>query len=199
MKEPNFRIWDRFNDPSKFLVEGWHQPDREVVAKIIHGHVDSSALPLHVAEIGPGGAGHDYMKFHAERVRKGELSYTLIEGCKQFADNLRTLCVDANVVHGTFADIEENSCDITFTRHTLEHQPSLNEPLTAFIRGAKKLAIVVWFLAPSETESTQINYREDNRVYNNVYSVEQVEKVAANAGASVLEGTPKHISIFVPI
>jgi ubiquinone/menaquinone biosynthesis C-methylase UbiE len=65
--------------------------------------------------------------------------------------------------------IADNSYDIAFARHVLEHQSSFENTINEMIRVGKVLAAHIWFKKPADIE--HIDYNPNNNLYHNTYNI----------------------------
>jgi SAM-dependent methyltransferase len=69
--------------------------------------------------------------------------------------------------------LPDNSFDVVFSRHVLEHQPSFKPVLSEMIRIARDEAIHVFFIIPKDTEI--IDYNQEENLYHNTFSKPDIE------------------------
>ena len=69
--------------------------------------------------------------------------------------------------------LPDNSFDVVFSRHVLEHQPSFKPVLSEMIRIARDEAIHVFFIIPQDTEI--IDYNQEENLYHNTFSKPDIE------------------------
>lgn len=83
-----------------------------------------------------------------------------------------------NVQLGSAEDLpfEDSSFDAVHARHLLEHMSNFEKPISEFIRVAKEIVFVVFFICPQEGQSriTDITEMEDP-CYDNVYDKIEID------------------------
>lgn len=71
-----------------------------------------------------------------------------------------------------------DSWEVVYSRHVLEHQESFKPILNEMIRVASKAVINVFFIKPKEKEI--IHYNSDSNLYHNTYDKKEIEKFLNN-------------------
>lgn len=139
MTVPDFRYWDSV-EPSTFLEHDWANPSRVwATTEAIKAAKGGSLL-----EVGPG-PGVDYERAFS----KAEgIDYAGWEGSGNLCAALRVKYPDAAWVHGQIADLGEESADVVYTRHVLEHQPALEPALSQLLGAARKAVVLTWYRPP---------------------------------------------------
>jgi hypothetical protein len=66
---------------------------------------------------------------------------------------------------------------LSYSRHLFEHLPSYKDALKEMIRISSKYVVHIFFIKPSEEEN--INYWEEENLYHNQYSKNDIEKYLA--------------------
>lgn len=69
--------------------------------------------------------------------------------------------------------VVDNSFEVAFSRHVLEHQPSFKPVLSELVRISSKLAVHIWFHKPEDKEI--IDYDPNQKLYHNFYKKEDIE------------------------
>lgn len=70
-------------------------------------------------------------------------------------------------------NIEDNSYELSYSRHVLEHLPTYKDALKEMIRVASKYVVHIFFIKPDNEE--KINYWEEENLYHNHYSKSSIE------------------------
>lgn len=85
----------------------------------------------------------------------------------------------ANITEGSVEQLPfgNNSFDIAYARHVLEHLSSYEQALSELIRVACKEVLIVFFIRPHQQDKDFINLIRYNRMllYNNHYSKKKLE------------------------
>ncbi|MGE0206891.1 MAG: class I SAM-dependent methyltransferase [Candidatus Babeliales bacterium] len=85
-----------------------------------------------------------------------------------------------NVIQGSIEQIPFNndSFDIAYTRHVLEHLPSYHQAINELIRIARYEALIVFFIVPDKHPYDRINLItfQGFPLYNNYYSRKKIEE-----------------------
>ena len=68
--------------------------------------------------------------------------------------------------------VADNSFDVAFSRHVLEHQPDFQPVLEEMIRISSKLATHIFFKKPSTTK--KIDFDPKINLYHNIYSQQDI-------------------------
>lgn len=96
----------------------------------------------------------------------------LIEQNKQRGIN----CILSDVIKTPFDD---NSFDISYSRHIIEHQPEFRKYLQETIRISKKEVLHIFFKIPGD-DKENIFYTENDNLYHNTYCKKDIEKYLEN-------------------
>jgi ubiquinone/menaquinone biosynthesis C-methylase UbiE len=67
----------------------------------------------------------------------------------------------------------ENSYELSYSRHLLEHLPTYKDALKEMIRVSSKYVVHIFFIKPSDEEN--INYWEKENLYHNHYKKSDIE------------------------
>jgi ubiquinone/menaquinone biosynthesis C-methylase UbiE len=70
--------------------------------------------------------------------------------------------------------LKDNTYELSYSRHLFEHLPSYKDALKEMIRISSKYVVHIFFIKPSEEEN--INYWEEENLYHNQYSKNDIEK-----------------------
>ena len=71
-------------------------------------------------------------------------------------------------------DLPDNSYEVAFSRHVLEHQPKYQPGLSELIRIASKEVINIFFIPPIEGQE-EIIYTHSDNLYHNKYNKKDIE------------------------
>lgn len=74
--------------------------------------------------------------------------------------------------------LEENSYELSYSRHVFEHLPTYKDILEEMIRVSSKYVVHIFFIKPGDEE--KINYWEEENLYHNQYSKQDIEKYLSN-------------------
>lgn len=117
------------------------------------------------------GAGlcEDWFKF---KESYPEVSYNAIDFTEKFC--IRNKKYGINIERASIEAIPKpnNSFDIVYCRHVLEHLPHFHTALSEMIRVAKKEVVVTFFIRPAEEEKI---FADENGLNTNTYSKKDIE------------------------
>lgn len=181
MLTPNVTHWNHQKSET-LLAKDWNNPIRVYSARVIDKVF--SGAPITIAEVGPGN-GKDYEMFHRSKVLLKNRRYTMYELTPSFAQSLAERFPESEVVLGGFDKMQGCQYDVTYTKDTLEHQPSLEEPLSYFLGAAKRLALISWSILPGADEKIFIN--PAHGIHENHYRRDKVFSLIEQSNFSVLE------------
>jgi len=101
-----------------------------------------------------------------------DINYIGLDSCRYFIDN--AIKNNINVIESDMnkINIPDNSFDIVYGRHILEHLTGFQDALSEFIRISKYEVVIVFFIKPEDTE--QIRYDSGLDLYHNVYSKKDI-------------------------
>lgn len=71
-------------------------------------------------------------------------------------------------------DLPDNSYEVAFSRHVLEHQPEFKSGLSELIRIASKEAINIFFIPPTHSVE-HISFSYHDNLYHNRYNINEIE------------------------
>jgi uncharacterized protein YihD (DUF1040 family) len=74
---------------------------------------------------------------------------------------------------GSKTGLDDNSYELSYSRHVFEHLPTYDDILNEMIRVASKYVVHIFFIKPAETE--KISYWEEENLYHNRYSKNDIE------------------------
>lgn len=72
--------------------------------------------------------------------------------------------------------LEDNSFEICYARHILEHLKSYEKAVDELIRVAKKEVLIIFFMIPDNSPNLQLETHDGYLIYHNTYSREELEK-----------------------
>lgn len=102
-----------------------------------------------------------------------DIEYMGVDSCKILVVFNRERGVPMIEAHSECIPVTDDSYDVAFSRHVLEHQPSFKQTLAEMIRIAKKEAVHIFFLIPGINE--KIDYDSSSNLYHNIYSRSDIE------------------------
>jgi len=173
-----FDLWDKL-PPDRFLTDDRHNPARALAAGIVRKEVARLGGSASLLELGPG-PGFDYAD-HFSAI--AGLEYSALEGSKKLLAHCTQRFPQADFQLGGFLALQrrqERSIDIVYAKAVFEHQASFQEPLRSFLRVARSLALINWYLPPGPT--AQLRYNEQERMHYNRYAAGAVLKEITDAG-----------------
>lgn len=108
-----------------------------------------------------------------------EIEYLGIDSCIHIRDihnkdNMPFLFsnVDSDI------DIKNDSYELSYSRHVLEHLPEYKTMLSNMIRISKKYIVNIFFIKPSDKEA--INFDKHDNLYHNRYCKKDIEQFLQN-------------------
>lgn len=106
------------------------------------------------------------------------IEYTGVDSCTYLVEENKKRginCLLSDVIKTPFQD---NSFEIVYSRHIIEHQAEFKEYLEETIRIAQKEVLHIFFKVPGDKEI--INYTEHDNLYHNTYSKQDIETYLKN-------------------
>jgi ubiquinone/menaquinone biosynthesis C-methylase UbiE len=110
--------------------------------------------------------------YYGFKNEKYEIDYTGLDSCQYFIDKNKELAINVIKSDMNKINIRDNSYDVVFARHVLEHLPTFKDALSEFIRISSKEVIVIFFIKPLDKE--EIRY-DNTDLYHNIYSKKEIE------------------------
>lgn len=103
------------------------------------------------------------------------LEYTGADSCVYFVEDNRKRGIQMIQTDIRKIPVEDRVYDVVFSRHTFEHQPTVEIILQELIRIAKKEMCHIFFLKPAEKQI--INWDATTNLYHNTYSRPDIEQL----------------------
>jgi len=97
-----------------------------------------------------------------------DIDYLGVDFCDYLIEQAKSKSIPVMKSSIELIDLPDNSKDIVYGRHVLEHQSYYEKSLNEFIRIAQKEVIIVFFIWPMDE---RINYDPDVNLYNNQYEL----------------------------
>lgn len=112
--------------------------------------------------------------YYTLRQGQNPISYTGADSCIYFVEDNRKHGIDMIQTDIRKISVEDKSFDIVFSRHTFEHQPTVDIILKELMRIAKKEMCHIFFLKPAEKQI--INWDVQTNLYHNTYSQVDIDR-----------------------
>lgn len=115
-------------------------------------------------------------EYFAYKKEYPELEYLGVDSCVPLHDKNKELGVPILLADADNIPLEDNSAEVVFARHVLEHQPSFYPVLNEMIRLSKILVCHIFFITP-KYDSEVISYDPKENLYHNQFSRQSIEDV----------------------
>jgi ubiquinone/menaquinone biosynthesis C-methylase UbiE len=160
----NLQNEDRFNE---YL--GW-LGDKESDSRVF---ILDNIKDLEIKSIVDFGCGPcvDYFSLKDEGYEFGYLGVDSCVHLKEYNESREIPFLNAPVEK---TGLEDDSYELSYSRHLLEHLPTYKDVLKEMIRIASKYVVHIFFIKPSDEED--INYWEEENLYHNHYNKSDIEK-----------------------
>lgn len=180
-------LWAEANTPEKwrkFMFHDWMNPSRFLAFYIIADHTWANEDKVSLAEIGFGDL-FDFRVFFKLMDDKGKIKYTGYEIMPHFVRYASDEYWDYEFRRGGFMDLEPESYDIIYTRHTLEHiHPMLwRKCLARMLKATRQMCVLTWYMPPTNTRLMAKNWT--GKGWHNRYYRVDVFKVIEGLGFQV--------------
>jgi len=147
--------WSKYKP--NFLDHLKKDQTRDLIKKRIIEYIKNEGVSK-IMEIGFG-SGYEYERLR-EDLEKYKIKYIGVEYTPKFLEAARKKYPEANWVRGDIRklDFEDDSVDLIFVYHVLEHQKNLldvRKAIKEMCRVAKDKVIIIWFKAPSIVDETK--------------------------------------------
>jgi ubiquinone/menaquinone biosynthesis C-methylase UbiE len=162
--------WNKnMNDGMLPTFEGW-VGDFNSQSKIVVRNYIISKKYKSIIDIGCGLCD----TFYGYKNDNYDINYTGFDSCDYFLNkaaekNINTIKGDMNKID----NITDDSFDIVYGRHVLEHLPNYKDCLKELIRISKYETIIIFFIKPEDKED--IRYDTNQDLYHNIYSKIDIE------------------------
>lgn len=124
-----------------------------------------------------------------------DIKYTGLDSCKYFIDLGKKNGIDIIESDMNKIDLYDDSFDVVYGRHILEHLPSYKESLNEFIRIAKNEVIIIFFIKPVDKE--EIRYTQHDDLYHNVYSKQDIEDFLKTYNFEWVDVNDKEVVLYI--
>lgn len=153
--------------------KGWLQDYNNVSKKQVRNYVESKGYRS-IVDFGCGPA----TEFFGYKSDGYEIDYLGIDSCTEISKLNKSRGVPFLLEDISDTSLEDESFEVVFGRHILQHQPSFHYVLDEMIRVAKKEAIHVFTPSPGNIDI--IHYDESDNLYQNTYSKKSIEDYIPN-------------------
>lgn len=130
----------------RFVSHDWDHPSRKSVYHLIPVLLNSLGIPRPtLAEIGFGGA-YDFKQCFKGLHDSGSLRYSGFDATPEFVEYAKTDFPDYTWNLGQFSNLGSEQFDITYTRHTLQHQSpeTIEDCIRSMLGPTDHFAVIVW-------------------------------------------------------
>lgn len=122
-----------------------------------------------IADFGCGPA----LEYKALKSEGYDFEYIGIDSCVHIEDLSKENDIPFINVPVEETGLDDNSYELSYSRHVLEHLPTYKDALNEMIRVARKYVVHIFFIKP--TDSEKIVYDDPNNLYHNRYVKEEIE------------------------
>lgn len=168
-----------------FLAHDFHNPSREVAYGIINNFFRNDFYRRSVCEIGFGQC-LDFINLFKPMCGYG-LIYRGYDITPQFVKYAKKEHPGHNFEVGGFDNLPPSQYDITYTRHTLEHQHPHDYKLALYklLQATRELCIITWFLPPQKQEHifwSETDGFDNTGCWVNTYDQDKIFEIIEQAG-----------------
>jgi ubiquinone/menaquinone biosynthesis C-methylase UbiE len=103
-----------------------------------------------------------------------EFDYIGIDSCTHLKEVNESKGINFLNVPVEKTGLSDNSYELSYSRHVLEHLPTYKDALGEMIRVASKYVVHIFFIKPDNEE--KINYWDEENLYHNHYKKSDIEK-----------------------
>lgn len=170
------QVWWNLNAEKQFdLFKSW-VGDENSETKIYFAKYLSTTPYKTIIDLG---CGHASFALTLQK-NNVNIEYTGVDTCEYFINYAQQRGI--KIINNDIRNLEsfdDNSVDVVFSRHTLEHQPSFDLQLNEMIRVAMYEAAHVFFIKPTDS-AQKLNYDNDSKLFHNTYNKESIELFLRN-------------------
>ncbi len=167
----------------RFMSHDWGNPSRYLAYYLMADYIWGREDKVTVAEIGFGDC-FDFRWFFRLLHDMGKVEYTGYEIMPEFVRHAKDdyFLYDTSFRVGGFMDLQPDSYDLVYTRHTLEHaRPTLwRDCLATMLWAAKGSCVLTWYMPPAPTRLMEENWTGDG--WQNAYYEKDVREIIDAAG-----------------
>ena len=166
--KPHEAWWEKNFDTQGETFRNWIGNEDAPSRRYLQGYVSAKQLSK-VLECGAG------LCIDAPLVTAAGAAYAGIDITPKLVAEAKAKAFDVEL--GSIEDIPkpDESYDLVYCRHVLEHLSSFQTALDEMLRIAKREVLVVFFLPPVES-TTRIDLHQEMHVYHNVYDRREIDK-----------------------
>lgn len=155
--------WD--NNVEKGVFKRWVKGKNAPTRKMVREHILSKGY-TNVLDVGAGMC-EDYFAFIEAG---GMVHYSAVDITDMFIEQAQHTGIHIYKTDAGNLPFEDNSFDIAYCRHVIEHMPYYEDALNEMIRVSRSEVIVTFFLPMEDTEVIKKN----NELHHNIYSKEKM-------------------------
>lgn len=111
-------------------------------------------------------------EYYGYKGQKYDIEYKAIDTSENFVSN--AIARGISITNNSIDDIphEDNSSDVVYVRHVLEHLNDPDKAIKEMIRVAKKEVIIIFFIPPHDADPI---IRIGDGIYHNIYNKKKIE------------------------
>lgn len=160
-----------------FMMHDHNSPSRGIAYEFIRDLI-GERYGLTFAEVGFGDA-EDFRRCFRQLHDEGYIVYSGLDGSDDFVRLVSRDFKSYTFKKGRFEDLPEKAYDITYTRHTLQHQPPDNWKvcLSSLLKAAREACVIGWRFPPAGDGHITFS-----GTWQNCYEPAQVDQVIAECG-----------------
>lgn len=165
------QTWWNENLPTRFDEFSSWIGGKDATSKVFCRKFVSDGRYASLADFGCGTA----TEFFGYAEEYPGMKYLGIDSCTELVH--RNIALDVRMLNASVDDtlLPDNSYEVAFARHVLEHQPSMEPMLNEMIRVGSKVAMHVFFMKPRK-EPEAIGFDPTQNLYHNRYDTDKIEK-----------------------
>lgn len=170
-QKPHESWWEKNLNFKMHDFEIWLGNDQSLSRKVARDYVLKSGYQS-ILDI-PCGLGTDYIGYQKAGA---SLNYLGIDITKKLVDRAQSLGIP--VLQGSIEAIplSDNSVDVCYARHILEHLDYYEKAIDELIRVAKKEALIIFFMKPiNEPDKLDLALVDGQPLYHNYYNRQKIE------------------------
>lgn len=171
--KPHLLWWENNLDTLGKDFANWLSSSDLQSRNIIFEHINQSNIKS-VLECGPG----IFIDYNIFFKNHPDIKYATIDITPKIVAEGKKLDLDISLSSIENIDKPNESYDLVYCRHVLEHQDNFVQSIEEMTRVSKHYVIVAfWLLSPDQTK---ISFDQQSRLYHNSYSKTDIEQYLKN-------------------
>ncbi len=168
----NLDWWNKYLVDAEMLniFKGWIGDYNALTKKHTRNYIERMGYTS-VLDVGCGCC----TEYHGYKNDGYSINYSAVDSCEVLVTQAIAEGIDANLMSAENLLFGDNSYEVVFMRHLLEHLQSFKRALEEAIRVASREVVIVFYLRPVYDKELT-NYNNNDNIFNNRYNRWDIEQ-----------------------